>query len=236
MKMLSLTLAFLLLPGAALAFQQAAKATATPGSAGDEQVIAQQLPSYPLDVCPISKEKLGGDMGAPVDLVYEGRLVRFCCKNCVKDFRKDPAPVLKQIDAAVIKAQKASYPLSTCPVSGESLDVNGAPVDHVMGTRLVRFCCNDCVKEFQKDPAKVMAKVDAALIEKQKKDYPLTTCLISGKTIEGPGVDYLYGTRLVRFCCPKCPAAFLADPAKNLAKLDAAAKHPREAGSPAGDK
>jgi hypothetical protein len=66
-----------------------------------------------------------------------------------------------------------------------------------------------------------MALVDAALIEAQKKTYPLTTCLISGKPIEGAGVDVLYGTRLTRFCCPKCPEAFSKEPAKYLAQLDA---------------
>ena len=235
MRIITLSLAVLALSGAAIAFQQptADKAAPQAPSAQDAQVIAKQLPSYPLDVCPVSKEKLGG-MGEGVNLVQDGRLVRFCCKDCVKDLKKDPAPILKQIDDAVIKAQKASYAMTKCPVSGKDLASATAPIDFVSGTRLVRFCCKDCVASFQKDPAKVMGQVDQAMIDAQKKSYPLTTCPISSKPIEGAGVDYLYGTRLVRFCCPKCPDAFLKDPTKTLAQLDAAAKNPKQAPAPAG--
>ena len=232
MRIASFSLAALALSGAAIAFQQPAEKS----SPQDAQVIAQQLPSYPLDKCPVSGEELGGTMGDPVNFVQEGRLVRFCCKDCIKDFKKDPAVVLKQIDEAVVKAQKASYPLAKCPVSGKELASMGEPLDYVHGTRLVRFCCKDCVGTFQKDPAKVMAQIDKGLIDAQKKTYPLTTCPISSKLIEGEGVDYLYGTRLVRFCCPKCPEAFLKDPAKHLAQLDAAGKKAKEAGSSPGEK
>ena len=44
-------------------------------------------------------------MGSPVDFVYkqEGktdRLVKFCCKQCVGKFKKDPAKYLGKLDAA----------------------------------------------------------------------------------------------------------------------------------------
>ena len=38
----------------------------------------------------------------------------------------------------------------------------GKPVDVVLGTRLVRLCCNGCVKELAKEPAKHLEKVSAA--------------------------------------------------------------------------
>src|SRR5262245_53793773 len=93
------SLAALLVSGTGLAQQsttlqkEAAKADpAAPLS--DAQVIAQQLPCYPITTCPISNEPLDS-MGKPMDLVHEGRLVRFCCKSCVREFKKDPAPTLK---------------------------------------------------------------------------------------------------------------------------------------------
>jgi len=220
MKLLPATLFVLALSGLALALQEP---TAKPAAAApeDARLIAEQGPSYPLTTCPISKESLDA-MGKPSDLVHEGRLVRLCCKSCVKEFKKDPAATLKLIDEGVVKAQKASYPLKTCVVSGEALGSAGEPFEQVQGTRLVRLCCKDCVASLKKDPAKFMAQIDAALIAEQKKTYPLTTCLVSGKPIEGAGVDHLYGTRLTRFCCEKCPTAFAADPAKYLAQLDKA--------------
>ena len=46
---------------------------------------AKAIP-YPLKTCIVSSEKLGGDMGKPVTLVYKGQEMKFCCKDCVKDF------------------------------------------------------------------------------------------------------------------------------------------------------
>lgn len=229
MRTLIISLALLAIAGAASASQEAAPAKEAVPTAktGDAQIIAQQLPSYPLDVCPVSHEGLDA-MGKPMEYVHEGRLVRFCCKSCLKEFKKDPTPILKQIDDAVVKTQMASYPLTKCPVGGEDLKSMGTPFDYVHGTRLVRFCCKDCVAEFQKDPAKYMATIDQALIEAQKKSYPVTTCVVSGKPLEATAVDHLYGTQLVRFCCPDCIAGFQAEPAKYLVKLGAPAKKAAE--------
>ena len=54
---------------------------------------------YPLTTCVVSGEKLDS-MGKPFVYDHEGREVRFCCKNCVKDFKKEPAKYLKQLDDA----------------------------------------------------------------------------------------------------------------------------------------
>ena len=51
---------------------------------------------YPLDTCPVSGEKLGS-MGAPVVYVHEGQEVKFCCKNCLPDFKKEPAKYLVKL-------------------------------------------------------------------------------------------------------------------------------------------
>jgi len=57
-----------------------------------------------LTTCPVSGEKLGGDMGKPYVFVYQGQEVKLCCSGCKKDFDKDPAKYLKKIqDAAAAK-------------------------------------------------------------------------------------------------------------------------------------
>lgn len=53
-----------------------------------------------LKTCPVSKEKLGADMGAPYVFSYQGQEVKLCCKSCKKDFDKDPAKYIKLIRAA----------------------------------------------------------------------------------------------------------------------------------------
>jgi hypothetical protein len=60
----------------------------------------------------------------------------------------------------------AAYPLQTCSVSGDKLGSMGASQDFVWSVagqpdRLVRFCCADCRPDFEKDPAKFLALIDA---------------------------------------------------------------------------
>ena len=81
-----------------------AKAEAT--GAGTQKIIDAQLPDYPLTTCLVTGEKLGGSMGEPINYVYKGRLVRFCCKSCIKAFNKNPQRYLNKLDAA--KAGKAT--------------------------------------------------------------------------------------------------------------------------------
>jgi YHS domain-containing protein len=63
----------------------------------DPKIIAQQKPTYPLETCVVSGQKLG-ETGEPVACVYGNRLVRFCCGGCVNMFEKRPAKHLAAID------------------------------------------------------------------------------------------------------------------------------------------
>jgi YHS domain-containing protein len=56
-------------------------------------------PAYPLKICVVSGDKLG-QMGSPTVVNYKGREVRFCCKDCLKDFDKDPDKYIKRLDDA----------------------------------------------------------------------------------------------------------------------------------------
>ena len=68
--------------------------------------------------------------------------------------------------------QIAAYPLTTCTVSGDKLGGSMGPAQgyvwRVAGQpdRLVRFCCNDCLDDFQKTPAKFLAMIDTAKAKK----------------------------------------------------------------------
>lgn len=193
-------------------------------AASDLDVISVQKPSYPLATCVISGDDLG-PKGEPIDYVVQGRLVRLCCKGCKKEVDKSSAKAFEKIDTAVIAAQKPSYPLTTDPSTGEKL--GDKAIDHVYGTRLVRLASQGSIPAFEKDPKTAMAKVDTALIDAQRPAYPLKTCVVSGEAFGGEmgePVDYLYGTRLVRFCCKMCIAKFEKDPAASLGKIDAASK------------
>ena len=64
-----------------------------------------KLKPYTLDTCVVSGEKLG-EMGKPYAYEYKGREIKFCCKNCVKDFNKEPAKYVKKIEESEAKAKK----------------------------------------------------------------------------------------------------------------------------------
>lgn len=134
----------------------------------DAAIIAKQKPNFPGDVCFVSGDKLGGDMGKPIDYVFGNRYLNLCCKGCVKDLKKDPAAYLSKLDAAIIAKDMKDYPLDTCVVSGDKLDSMGKPVDHIFAGRLVRLCCKKHLKEFEKAPWKYMEKLDAAQKSKRK--------------------------------------------------------------------
>jgi hypothetical protein len=61
------------------------------------------------------------------------------------------------------------YPLDTCVVSGEKLgaDASMKPYAFTHEGREVKLCCKSCLKDFKKDTAKYIAKIEAA--EKKSK-------------------------------------------------------------------
>jgi YHS domain-containing protein len=58
---------------------------------------------YPLKTCIVSGDKIG-EMGKPVKLIYKGQEMKFCCKDCVKDFNKDPEKWIKKLAEVQKKA------------------------------------------------------------------------------------------------------------------------------------
>ncbi|KAA0216091.1 MAG: YHS domain-containing protein [Leptolyngbya sp. PLA3] len=185
----------------------------------DEQMIEQQAMHYPLSTCIISGESLMEDgKFTGVNVVYRNRLVRFCCEDCAGKFEKDPGAVLAKLDKAMIEAQRASYPLQTCVVSGEELGGMGEPVEMLYMNRLVRFCCEMCIGKFEKDPAAFMAKIDAAYAEAQRAGAN-TTCPVSGEDLDDSAVEVVAGQKLVRFCCEKCVGKMKSEPDAILSKV-----------------
>jgi len=63
-------------------------------SSSDHSATAGAKP-YPLKVCLVSDEKF--DHGNPVVKIVNGQEIKFCCKDCVKDFDKDPAKYLTKL-------------------------------------------------------------------------------------------------------------------------------------------
>jgi YHS domain-containing protein len=79
-----------------LALVLAASALTTSALADDKTPPVPDL----MTNCPVSGEKLGGDMGAPYVFTYKGQEIKLCCKGCLKDFKKDPKKYVALIRAA----------------------------------------------------------------------------------------------------------------------------------------
>ena len=65
-------------------------------------------------------------------------------------------------DSKEAKDKVKPYPLEKCIVSGEKLGSMGAPYVLTNGTQEVKFCCKGCLKDFNKDKAGFMKKIEQA--------------------------------------------------------------------------
>jgi hypothetical protein len=74
-------------------------------------------------------------------------------------------------DAAWVGQARKSYPLEVCVASDEKLGSMGDSPHYIYRVdgkpdRLVIFCCEGCEDDFKKEPAKYIAKLDAAAAKK----------------------------------------------------------------------
>lgn len=70
-------------------------------------------------------------------------------------------------EAEVIAKARATYPLKKCLVSDEDLGSMGDAVGYVhreagKPDRVIFVCCEGCIDDFKKEPAKFLKKVDDA--------------------------------------------------------------------------
>jgi len=63
---------------------------------------------------------------------------------------------------SVAPAQPKPDLLTTCPVSGDKLGEMGKPYTFVYQGQEIKLCCSGCKKDFDKTPAKYVAKIRAA--------------------------------------------------------------------------
>jgi YHS domain-containing protein len=67
------------------------------------------------------------------------------------------------------KAQKPKpYILNTCVVSGDKLGGMGKPYVFTYEGREIKLCCKSCYKDFKKDPAKYIKKIEEAEAKAKK--------------------------------------------------------------------
>jgi YHS domain-containing protein len=61
-----------------------------PNSKGDKTAKSSGVKIESINtICPVSGDKVG-ELGKAVYVEYKGKKIGFCCKDCPKDFKKDP--------------------------------------------------------------------------------------------------------------------------------------------------
>lgn len=140
---------------------------------------------------------------------HNGKKIYFCCENCPKAFAKDPEKFAAKVHHQLLKTEQIVQ--VACPFSGEAMDPDQTlEVDGVK----VAFCCKDCKAKAEKDKDAL-----ALIFTDIEKGFTLqNVCPVSGKPIDITKVVEHDGKK-VYFCCPNCPKAFEADPAKFITKL-----------------
>ncbi len=166
--------------------------------------------------CPVSGKPAGE---SHVVELKNGEKVYFCCDNCPKAFKANPKKYNQQVNRQLLETDQVVQ--VACPFTGKPVSK-----DHMaeMGDVKVGFCSDKCEEKFK------AATDDAAKLKLVFANGPFnkgftrqTTCPVSGKPID-PEHSVEYKGKKVYFCCPKCPAAFEADPEKFVAKLPQFAK------------
>ena len=101
--------------------------------------------------CPFS----GGPINDATITEIAGVKVGFCCDKCEGKV-KGEADEAKQIEMVFAKLDKGFTSQTKCPVSGAKIDATKT-VEYK--GKKVYFCCENCPKSFEKDPAKFEAKL-----------------------------------------------------------------------------
>ncbi len=63
------------------------------------------------------------------------------------------------LGTSLVSAAPAVYPLKTCLVTGNELGSMGKTISKTYNGQEVKLCCKPCIKKFDANPAKYMAKL-----------------------------------------------------------------------------
>ena len=138
----------------------------------DEMIVKDQMKLYPDANCIVMPDDELTDPRGPEAMsekneVIGNRLYRFCCKTCIRRFKRNSEKYVTILDKLVIEDQRATYPIDVCVISGRPL--GGNPQEFVVANRMVRTCCAGCTTRVKNDPTASIAMIDKARKAKNTK-------------------------------------------------------------------
>ena len=110
--------------------------------------------TIPQTTCPV----MGGKINKNLFVEHGGKRIYACCPGCLPELKKDPAKYIKKLEDEGITLDRVIKPQTICPVMGGKID-KSLYVDHE-GKRIY-VCCEGCLAEVKKDPAKYIQKLEA---------------------------------------------------------------------------
>jgi YHS domain-containing protein len=116
---------------------------------------------YPFSTSVVSGVALG-PKAATVNFVQDGYQVRLASADEADTFKKNPSVYMAKITEAYKTARP--YPLTTCLVMGDALD--DTAYSFVYEGREIKFCCDSCMDDFEKDTPKYVKIWDDAAAAK----------------------------------------------------------------------
>lgn len=125
----------------------------------DGAQLADQAPHYPTSVSLLDEQPLGE---TPIDFIWGNRHFKARDEAEKQAILADPLPALRTLDRAVVKSQRPGYGMpDTCPVQGDILE-NESKIDIVVANRMIRVCCERCVRMVREHPSQYLSMVEYA--------------------------------------------------------------------------
>lgn len=144
-------------------------------SAIDRRLIEDQRPWYPVSKSLFDGRALGEH---PIEFILGNRLFRAVDERDKIAILADPIGAVRTLDRAVIEAQRPAYGMpNKCPVQGDILE-NESRIDIVVANRMVRVCCERCVRVVKARPYQFLSMVEYATREALTRQ--------SGEDADGP--------------------------------------------------
>jgi len=121
-------------------------------------------------------------------------------------------------ESTALSFEGEAYPLDYCIVTGDKLGEMGSVVRYNHEGRDIRFCCSDCIGDFESDPERYIAKLDAAIIAQQKNGYSAGICPVSEQPLDSMGGPewIVVNNALIGLCCGGCEADVRGGPQKYI--------------------
>jgi hypothetical protein len=132
------------------------------------------------------------------------------------------AVTARPTNGATNEPQGDRYYLGTCATCDSVLGSRGEAVERVIARRDLRFCRESCSEAFERNVDASVRRLDGVMADDQRPHYPITTCIVSGRSLGDAPVEVVLGNRLFRVHSARERAALLADPDRVLRELDEA--------------